>query len=50
MEDPQLFVLVEKKSEVSGTVVFCEQLKYTDLMIDNSNPRALVVSSKNRVG
>lgn len=49
VEDPKLFVLVERKSETYGEIKFVEHLKYVDLMIDNSNPRALVVTSKNRV-
>lgn len=49
VEDPKLFVLVERKSETHGEVKFIEHLKYVELMIDNSNPRALVVSSKNKV-
>lgn len=49
VEDPKYFVLVERKTEVLGELKFIEHLKYVDLMIDNSNPRALVVTSKNRV-
>lgn len=49
VEDPKYFILVERKSEAVGEVKFIEHLKYVDLMIDNSNPRALVVTSKNKV-
>lgn len=49
IEDPKLFIIVERKTESLGIIKFIEQLKYVDLMIDNSNPRALVISSKNKV-
>lgn len=49
VEDPKYFVLVERKTEFQGEIKFIEHLKYVDLMIDNSNPRALVVTSKNKV-
>lgn len=49
VEDPKFFVLVERKTEAIGELKFIEHLKYVDLMIDNSNPRALVVTSKNKV-
>jgi len=51
MEDPRCIIIAEQAKDdfTQGFIKYIDKLKFTELMIDVSDPRLLMIASKSKV-